>query len=103
MAHEVAIKQGATFQLLIAGLNDDDSSFDFTGLTVTAQVRDDRQRLVDTLPVGAIDSQHYSIVRSTTTWPVGRLVCDFKVVDATTGTVLKSDTLGIQVAQAVTA
>lgn len=102
MANEVAIKQGATFQLLIAGLNDDGSPFDFTGLTVTAQVRDAQQRLVDALTISAIDTQHYSILQQTANWPVGRLVCDFKVVDALTGTVLKSDTLGIQVAQAVT-
>jgi hypothetical protein len=102
MANEIGIKQGATFELLIAGLNDDDSPFDFTRITVTAQVRDAQQRLIDDLALVSVDSQSLSVLHQTANWPVGRLVCDFKVVDDATGTILKSDTFGIQVAQAVT-
>jgi hypothetical protein len=110
-----AIKQGATLQLLIAVTNDDNTVFDLTGVTVTAQLRQpDVVSLVAPLappatPGVVIDlavisttiAGQLSITQATDLWAPGRYVADFKFVQG--AIVQKSDTFALIVEPAVTA
>jgi hypothetical protein len=97
------IKQGATLQLLLAMTNSDGSAYDFTGMTITAQVRTKGAlALVASLTVVVTGTPgQLSISQATDGWATGPLVMDLKFAKA--GVVLKSDTVDLLVDQAVTA
>jgi len=96
------VKQGATLQLLISATNDDGSVFDFSGVTITAQVRAfGSGTLLATLTVvtTGVPGQ-LSVTQATDTWPPAPYVCDFKFAQGSI--VLKSQTFGLTVDPAVT-
>jgi hypothetical protein len=96
------VKQGASLQLLIAVTNDDGTVFSFTGVTVTAQVKDRLTlTLIATLTVVVTGiAGQLSVLQATDTWEPGTYVCDFKFVQG--AVVLKSQSFGIIVDPAVT-
>jgi len=95
------VKQGATFQLLIAVTNDDGSVFDLTNVAVTAQLRDPSFNLIATLAVTPTGiAGQLSITAATDAWTPGRYLADFKISEA--AIVLKSQTFNVIVEPAVT-
>jgi hypothetical protein len=101
---DLTLKQGASLQLAVAATNDDGTPFDLTTVTVSSQVRNQIGQLIATLPIVVTSPPTLgtmTILAPTDGWPIGRLIMDFKLVEA--AVVLKSTTLGIVIQQAATA
>lgn len=99
---DLVVKSGASLRLAFAVANDDDTPYDLTSTTVTAQVRDLSGKLIATLdlqPSGTPGG--LQVEQATDGWPVGVLKFDLKFVQGSL--VLKSQTQNIVVSPAVTA
>jgi hypothetical protein len=97
----LTIKKGATLQLIIQAKNSDGSAMDLSGVTVTSQIRDRSDNLIDTLDLATSEiTGQLTAAQDTATYPEGVLLCDFKLVQ--NGVVLKSQTLQIKVEKRVT-
>jgi hypothetical protein len=99
---QIIIKRGAALSLAMAFTNADGSAIDLTTVTLTAQVRDPQDDLVETLPLvnSSIQGTATCVVADTTQWPLGLLRCDIRVVQD--GVPTFSETFGILVVRQVT-
>lgn len=101
---ELTIKQGATFQLLISLTNDDGTPVDLATCTVTSDLRTARLELVASLTLTPTSTPgQLSVAEPTDTWPIGKLVGDFKITSNSTSTILKSAGFTVAVQSSVTA
>jgi hypothetical protein len=86
-------KRGDTFNILCEYKDANNQPIDLTNITVTSQVRDTNDNLIDTLVytvVDAISGQYTLSAASTPNWVVGKLLCDIQYING--GTTTSTDT-----------
>jgi hypothetical protein len=82
-------------------VNDDGTPFDTTGLTITCGLRNTQYRTVAQLPlVPTGETGQFSIAAASDSWPLGRLLGDFRVVNGLI--VVYSSTFGLTLIESMT-